>query len=161
MLGDRLLLAGGAKLVSALAIGCLVLGALLAVSVTANVLQFRGSARLAADLGARLAASEARGRAEILGCEQINDRVNQTVRLLGQELHACRGEHQRVEQRLAKVVSDRAAQRERAAAAAREREESIRRTYETDAQCRAWGSAPVCRARSDGMLSAAPDGSPG
>lgn len=161
MLGERLLLAGGTKLVSALAMGCLVLSALLAVSITANVLQFRGSARLAADLGARLAASEARGRAEILGCEQVNGRVNETVRILGKELHACRGEHQRIEQRLARVVSDRAAARDRAAAAAREREESIRRTYETDPQCRAWGSAPVCRARSDRMLGPAPDGSPG
>lgn len=157
MLGERLIVAGGAKLVGALAVGCLVLALLLALSIAGNVLQFRGSARLAADLGARLAASEARGRAEILGCEQINGRVNETVRVLGEELHHCRGEHQRLEARLARAVALRQAERERIAEATRLRDESIRRIYERDPECRAWGDMPVCRARSDGMLDAAPE----
>lgn len=149
MLGERLIVAGGAKLVGALAVGCLVLALLLALSIAGNVLQFRGSARLAA--------SEARGRAEILGCEQINGRVNETVRVLGQELHHCRGEHQRLEARLARAVALRQAERERIAEATRLRDESIRRIYERDPECRAWGDMPVCRARSDGMLDAAPE----
>lgn len=158
MLGERLMLAGGAKLVGALAVACLVLAALLAVSVIGNVMQFRGSARLAADLGARLAASEARGRAELLICEQVNGRVNETVRLLGAELHDCQGRHQRIQQALARAVATRERERRQAADAARLTEESIRRTYETDPQCRAWGDAAVCRARSDGLLGAAPEG---
>lgn len=161
MLGERLLLAGGTQLVSALAVGCLVLALLLTLSIIGNVLQFRGSARLAADLGAKLAASEAAGRAEILSCKDINTRVNSTVSVLARELHECRGESQRLDERLARVTAAREAERQRQAAAARARDESIRRTYERDPDCAAWGAAPVCRARSDGMLGPAPERPPG
>lgn len=161
MLGERLLLAGGTQLVSALAVGCLVLALLLTLSIIGNVLQFRGSVRLAADLGAKLAANDAAGRAEILGCKQINTRVNQTVELLAGELHQCRGESQRLDESLARATAAREAERQRQAEATRARDESIRRTYETDPECRAWGAAPVCRARSDGMLSPASERPPG
>lgn len=152
MIGDRLLAASGAKLVGALAVACLALALLLIASLAGNWLQFRGSARLAAELGAKLAAAEARGRAEIEACVGTNERVVGTVQVLGDELHACRGQHQRTDEALGLALRQRDRARREAEGERRQRDEVIRMIYETDSDCRAWGDAPVCRARSDGML---------
>ncbi len=156
MLGDRLIGIGGAKLVGALAVACLVLAALLVLSVFVNYQQFRGTARVALDLSTKLAASEANGAAQIGICAETNARVNTTVGLLGDELQACRGEHQRIDQVYQQALRQRDRARKAAEGERAMREEVIRRIYETKSDCRAWADAAVCRALSDELLRTAP-----
>jgi hypothetical protein len=156
LFGDRLIATGGAKLVGALAIACLLLAALLVISVIVNVRQFNGATKLALDLGGKLAASEAKGQAEAQACKDTNERVNTTVRMLGDELHACRGEHQRIDEQFALALRQRDRARTAAEAERAQREEVIRRIYETNSDCRAWADGAVCRAVSDELLRAAP-----
>jgi DNA gyrase/topoisomerase IV subunit B len=150
LFGDRLIATGGAKLVGALAIACLLLAALLVISVIVNVRQFNGATKLALDLGGKLAASEAKGQAEAQACKDTK------VRMLGDELHACRGEHQRIDEQFALALRQRDRARTAAEAERAQREEVIRRIYETNSDCRAWADGAVCRAVSDELLRAAP-----
>jgi hypothetical protein len=148
MFGDRLLAAGGAKVVGVLAMSCIVLGLLLAASLAGHWVQFRGSARLAADLGAKLAAAEARGRAEIEACTATNARVAGTVRVLEQELHACRGQEQRIREAHQLALRQRERARREAEGQERMRREAVDAIARNDEDCR----RPLCRALSDELL---------
>lgn len=153
VIGERLLAYGGARLVGALALACLVLGLLLAVSVTANYQQFRGSARLTATLGAQLAAAEARGRAELEACGAINQRAAGTVTLLEQELASCRGQTQRIEARMALALRQRDRARSEVLDHERMRAAQVEAIVRNHEEC----ARPVCRALSDGLLGTPPE----
>jgi hypothetical protein len=149
---QRLIAAGGlpiaAKLVAALSLACLVLGLLLALSVYVNVRQHRGGAAFALEMGGKLAASEARGRAELQACADTNARVNLTVKVLGDELHACRGEEQRVGDALLLAQRQRARALREADGQARMRREAVEAIGRTHESC----NRPICRALSDELL---------
>lgn len=148
VIGERLLAYGGARLVGALALGCLVMGLLLLVSVAANWHQFRGSARVTTALTAQLAAAEARGRAEIEACAATNQRVTGTVRVLEQELASCRGETQRIEARLALALR----QRDRARSEVLDHERMRAAQVEAIARDHEDCARPICRPLSDRLL---------
>lgn len=154
MLGDRLLAVGGAKVVGALALACLVLFILLGVSVYANVLQFRGKARAVGEVVAQLAASEARAAAEIQGCAATNANVVATVGVLEGELLQCRGQGQEIAKREALALRQRDRARSAIADLERERKtiiEGLTKDHESDC------NRPLCRALSDELLRPAAD----
>lgn len=152
MIEQRLMAAGGlpiaAKLVAALSLACLVLGLLLAISIYVNVRQHRGGAAFALEMAGQLAASEARGRAELQACADTNARVNQTVAVLGDELHACRGEEQKINDALALAQRQRARALSEADGQARMRREAVEAIARTHESC----GRPICRALSDELL---------
>lgn len=152
MIGDRLIAAGGAKVVGGLAVACLALALLLIASLAGNWMQFKGSARLAADLGAKLAAAEARGRAEIEACAATNARVASTVSVLEHELQACRGQEQRITEAYSLALRQRDRARREAEGQERMRREAVEAIARTDEDCR----RPLCRALSDELLGTPP-----
>ncbi len=151
--GERLLAYGGARLVGALALACLVMGLLLAVSVAANWHQFRGATKLTTALTAQLAAAEARGRAELEACGAINQRAAGTVTLLEQELASCRGQTQRIEARMALALRQRDRARSEVLGQERMRTEAVEAIVRTNEDC----ARPVCRALSDRLLGTTPE----
>jgi hypothetical protein len=153
VIGERLLAYGGARLVGALALACLVMGLLLAASVAANWHQFRGHARVTTALAAQLAAAEARGQAEIEACAATNQRVTGTVRVLEQELQNCRGQTQRIEARMALALR----QRDRARSEVRDHERMRALQVEAIARDHEECARPVCRSLSDRLLGIAPE----
>lgn len=153
MIEQRLLAAGGlpvaAKLVAALAVACLVLAALLGLSVWGNWHLFQSGAKVAANLGAKLAASEAKGAAELASCAGTNANVVATVHALGDELHACRGSEQKIDEARRLALRQRERARQTADGEAQMRREAIEAIVRRDENC----SRPVCRALSDELLS--------
>jgi hypothetical protein len=154
MLGERLIAAGGAKLISALAIACLLLFALLILSAWGNWYQFRSHGRTVTTLASQLAASEAKGAAELNACAGVNKNVVATVQVLGDELHACRGEEQRIDEARALALRQRDRARQDAESQARMRSEAIEAIARRDESC----NRPVCRALSDELLGRPADG---
>lgn len=143
---------GNARVVSALALGCLLLAALLLISVVLNVHQFRSTARQVATLGQQLAQSEQKGAAQLQVCVAANEGNVATIATLGTELHACRGEADDIAADLALARR----QRDRARAAAegevRVRTAAVEAIVRRDASC----SRPLCRALSDELLNVSP-----
>lgn len=144
LIGERVLAYGGARLAGTLVLACVLLGLLLAVSVTANWRQFRA----AATLTARLAASEARGRAEIEACAATNQRVTGTVRVLEQELASCHGQSQRLAARMALALRQRDRARSEVLGQERMRAEAAEAIARKHEAC----AVPVCRALSERLL---------
>lgn len=155
MIAERLLAAGSAKLVGALAIACIVLTLLLGVSVYANVLQMRGKVRAVGEVMAQLAASEARGAVEMASCAAINARVVATVGVLEGELTQCRGQEQKIAERLALALRQRERARSEISALEQQRRDIINKAL-TDENC----NRPMCRAVSDELLGPAAHGTP-
>lgn len=145
MLLDRVVSAGGAKLLPGLAIACLVLLLLLGISAYAHVLQFRSRTAVVTEL----TQTKATSAADLRACGATNTNVVATVHALGKELHACRGSEQELGDslRLATLQRDRA--KRAAAGEKRKRIEAIDDIAKTHATC----SRPVCRALSDELLS--------
>lgn len=145
-----------AKIIAALSIACIVLTLLLIASGVIHYWQFQRASKVTTALASQLAASEARGAAQMAECAATNERVAGTVHVLGNELHACRGDNQKIEEQRALVMRERDRARREAAGQAQMRAEVIRRLYETNTDCRAWGDAPVCRGRSEQLLGDSP-----
>lgn len=148
MLGDRLIATGGAKLVGAQALACIVLTLLLGLSIVVNVLQVRGKARAVGAVEAQLAAVVATAGADRATCETVNRNVNATVAVLGDELHACRGSEQKLDDARRLALRQRERARQAADGEARMRREAIEAIVRRDENC----SRPVCRALSDELL---------
>lgn len=152
MIEQRLIAAGGlpiaAKLVAALSLTCLMLGLLLALSIYVNVRQHNGAAADALEMAGKLATSEASKRAELQACADTNARVNLTVGVLGDELHACRGEEQRIGDALALAQRQRRRALSEAEGQARMRREAVEAIARNDESC----NRPICRALSDELL---------
>lgn len=149
MLGDRLIATGGAKLVGALAVACLVLAALLVLSVTVNVYQVRGKAKAVGDVLGRLAVCEATGAADLASAEAINTRANAAVSTLETELLQCLGAQQKQAEQLELAQRQRARARDEISELEMQRRtiiEGIAKTHENDC------NRPLCRALSDELL---------
>lgn len=158
MIEQRLIAAGGmpiaAKVVAALSLACLMLGLLLGLSVYINVQQHRGAASMALKLGGQLAASEARGAAELQACGDTNARVNQTVQVLGDELHQCRGQQQDMAGDLALAFRQRDRARRAVTAEIQQRQTTVQLLVERNESC---APRALCRAVSDQLLGAPAD----
>lgn len=155
MLGDRLINLGGAKLVGALALAVIVLVLLLGLSVWGNVLQFRGKATAVGQVLSRLAAAEARSKAEIEACAATNARAAGTVAVLEAELLQCRGQQQDMAGDLALARRERDRARRAVTAEIQQRQTTVQLLVDRNESC---APRPLCRAVSDELLHAAPDG---
>ena len=149
MIEQRLIAAGGlpiaAKLIAGLAMTCLCLIALLWLCIYINLQQFRG----AQTLKTQLTAAQVQGAAELQECANTNGRVNQTVAVLGDELHACRGAEQRVNDALQLAYSQRQRAQRNADKQLKLKNEAIQAIARTHETC----GRGICRALSDELLS--------
>lgn len=154
MIGQRLIQAGGARLVGALGAACLLLIALLILSVATNVMQFRGKAKAVGTVLGQLAAADARAQAQIAACDATNGRQSVAITALEAELHQCRGAEQAVQERWQLALRER-----NRARAAIDREIELRRTtidrlVTTHESCAA---RAICRDVSDELLRSSSD----
>lgn len=153
MITDRLLAAGGTKVVGYLVVTCAVLILFLGLSVYVNVAQVRGRAEAVGKVEAKLAAAEAKANAEIAGCASINERQSSAVTLLEGELLQCRGQQQDTAGQLALALRQK--QRKHAEILALEQQrrtiiEGVLKANESDC------NRPMCRALSDELLRISP-----
>lgn len=150
MIGERLIATGGARLVGALALACITLTLLLGLSVALNVLQVRGKARAVGVVEAQLAAVVATAGADRKTCEAANQSANATVEVLGNELHVCRGQEQKIFEQRDLAMRQRARAQKAAEGEVYMRHEAIEAITRDNEDCR----RPICRALSDELLDA-------
>lgn len=148
-LGSRLLGLGGARVTGALALACLLLIALLLISVTANVLQVRGKARAVGAVLSQLAAADARAQAQIAACDATNGRQSLAITTLEADLHQCRGAEQAIQQRWQLALRERDRARRAVDAEIAQRRTTIETLVKTHDTCAA---RAICRDVSDELL---------
>lgn len=148
-LGSRLLGLGGARVTGALALACLLLIALLLISVTANVLQVRGKARAVGAVLSQLAAADARAQAQIAACSAVNGRQSVAITTLQDELQQCRGDEQNLQQRWQLALRERDRARRAVDAEIEQRRTTLDTLVRTHESC---APRPLCRAVSDELL---------
>lgn len=144
MLADRVLSVGAAKLLPI----CVVLAALFAISVAVNIWQVSAKAEAVGKVEAQLAEIKAGAESDLRACEGINRNAVATVQVLGDELHACRGQEQKITEQRDLAVRQRDRARRAADGEARMRHEAIEAIARTHEDCR----RPICRALSDELL---------
>lgn len=154
MIGDRLIQAGGARLVGALAAACLLLIALLVISVALNVMQFQGKARAVGQVLSQLAAADAKAQAQIAACDSVNGRQSVAIDTLSAELQQCRGAEQDIQQRWQLALRERDRARRAIGAEIELRRTTIERLVTTHESCAA---RAMCRAVSDELLGSPAD----
>lgn len=147
MITDRLLALGGPKMLLAI----LMLTLLLGLSVAANVWQVKDKARAVGDVRAELAAAQATASADRSTCEAVNRSANATVGVLGDELHACRGQEQDIAKQRDLAMRQRARALKAAEGEAYMRHKAVEAIARNDESC----NRPICRALSDELLDSA------
>lgn len=149
MITDRLSALGAPKLLLVI----LILASLLGLSVAVNVWQVGDKERAVGKISADLAAAQATADSDRNTCAAVNQSANATVAVLGDELHACRGQEQRVLEQRDLALRQRARALKAAEGEAYMRRETIEAIARNDENCH----RPICRALSDELLSPAPE----
>lgn len=148
MFADRILDVASMKSTAWLALGCLVLGLALIGSIALNVWQVSDKAKAVGQVEAKLAALKAGSEADLRTCAATNRNNVATVQVLGDELHACRGQEQKISEQRDLAMRQRDRARRSAEGEARMRSEAVEAIARTHEDCR----RPVCRALSDELL---------
>lgn len=133
-----------AKALQILSVLSAVLLILLGLSVWVNSAQRKA----VQTLSAKLADSVAQGAADLKVCAGVNANGVVTIQVLGDELHACRGQEQKIVEQRDLALRQRARALKAAAGEAYMRREVIEAIARNDESC----SRPICRALSDELL---------
>lgn len=133
-----------AKAVQILSGFVIVLLILLSVSIWVNTRQHD----TVQGLYTKLADAIAKGAADVTVCTSVNANAMATVEILGDELHACRGQEQKVVEQRDLALRQRKRALKAAEGEAYMRREVIEAIARNDENC----SRPICRALSDELL---------
>ena len=144
MITDRLLALGSPKLLLA----TVILALLLFLSAAINVWQVGDKARAVGEVEAKLASAKATADSDRNTCVAVNQSANATIAVLGDELHACRGQEQDIANQRDLALRQRARALKAAEGEAFMRREAIEAIARNDENCR----RPICRALSDELL---------